>query len=80
MYAGDDFTELASWCLQICDETAAGAGEEGRSRMREAFVESSRHELAFWDAAWHSGPDSTAGGPRVPVESRSREVTAGNDS
>jgi thiaminase/transcriptional activator TenA len=52
MYAGDDFTQLASWCREVCDETAAEAGGEGRSRMREAFVESSRHELAFWDAAW----------------------------
>jgi thiaminase (transcriptional activator TenA) len=51
MYAGDDFSELASRCVKICDETAAGAGEEGRSRMRDAFVESSRHELAYWDAA-----------------------------
>jgi thiaminase/transcriptional activator TenA len=56
MYAGDDFSELASWCLKICDETAAGAGAEGRSRMRDAFVESSRHELAFWDAAWRLVP------------------------
>ncbi len=56
MYAGDDFAELASWCLKICDETAAGAGEEGRSRMQDAFVESSRHELAFWDAAWRLAP------------------------
>ncbi len=56
MYAGEDFTKLASWCREVCDETAAGAGEEGRSRMRDAFVESSRHELAFWDAAWQLAP------------------------
>ncbi len=56
MYAGEDFTKLASWCREVCDETAAGAGGEGHSRMREAFVESSRHELAFWDAAWQLAP------------------------
>jgi thiaminase/transcriptional activator TenA len=52
MYAGDDFTKLAGWCREVFDEIAAGTREKGRNRMREAFVESSRHELAFWDAAW----------------------------
>jgi hypothetical protein len=52
MYAGHDFSVLASWCLKICDELAAGAGEKCRRRMRNAFAESSRLELAFWDAAW----------------------------
>jgi thiaminase (transcriptional activator TenA) len=55
-YAGNDFTQLASWCRAVCDESAAGTGEEGRSRMREAFLESSRHELDFWDAAWQFAP------------------------
>lgn len=49
VYAGDEFQALAAWCREVCDE-AAEAGD--RARMREAFVESSRHELAFWDAAW----------------------------
>src|SRR5207247_1845153 len=37
------------------DELEAAAGEvgsAGRERMRRAFVESSRHELAFWQACW----------------------------
>jgi thiaminase/transcriptional activator TenA len=46
MYAGAEFQALAEWCRQVCDEVAEAADRE---RMRAAFVESSRHELAFWD-------------------------------
>src|SRR5439155_8866563 len=28
MYAGDEFAALAEWCREVCDEAAAGAGEE----------------------------------------------------
>ena len=52
MYAAEEFAELADWCREACDEAAAGAGAETRRRMREAFLESSRYELAFWEAAW----------------------------
>jgi thiaminase (transcriptional activator TenA) len=48
MYAGEDFQRLAEWCRDVCDE-AAQTGD--RERMRAAFLESSRHELAFWDVA-----------------------------
>jgi thiaminase/transcriptional activator TenA len=47
-YAGFEFQELAEWCREVCDE-AAQTGD--RARMRAAFLESSRHELAFWDVA-----------------------------
>lgn len=52
MYAGDEFAALAEWCREVCDEVAAGLGEAGRARMREAFLESSRYELAFWEMGW----------------------------
>ncbi len=45
-YAGEDFQALAAWCRDVLDEVAEGADRE---RMRTAFLESSRHELAFWD-------------------------------
>jgi thiaminase/transcriptional activator TenA len=54
-YASDEFAELAAWCRALVDDAAAGAGAETRARMREAFLESSRHELAFWEAAWRGG-------------------------
>jgi thiaminase/transcriptional activator TenA len=55
-YTGPDFAGLARWCREVCDEAAAGVSEEGRRRMREAFLVSSRYELAFWEVAWRSVP------------------------
>jgi thiaminase (transcriptional activator TenA) len=52
MYAGAEFAALAGWCREVCDEVALAAGPQTRDRMQAAFLTSSRHELAFWDAAW----------------------------
>jgi thiaminase/transcriptional activator TenA len=49
MYASDEFGELADWSRELLDEVD---GDDGR--MEAAFVASSRHELAFWHAAWLS--------------------------
>jgi thiaminase/transcriptional activator TenA len=46
-YASEEFAELARWCREALDEVG---GEE--PRLQEAFVASSAHELAFWDASW----------------------------
>jgi len=54
MYSSDEFAQLARWCRELCDDAAAAAGEETKARMREAFIASSRHELDFWESAWHS--------------------------
>jgi thiaminase/transcriptional activator TenA len=51
MYASSDFADLAAWCRRLLDRVAADAGEEKRRRMEEAFLTSSRYELAFWEAA-----------------------------
>lgn len=48
-YASPEFGTLAAWCRELVDRLAAGAGPEARARMRDAFLASSRHELAFWD-------------------------------
>jgi thiaminase/transcriptional activator TenA len=52
MYAADDFATQAHWCRQVCDEAAAELAEEGRRRMQDAFVTSSRYELDFFEQAW----------------------------
>ncbi len=52
MYAGADFGQLAAWCRELVDAAAAEVGDAGHERMREAFLASSRHELAFWESAW----------------------------
>jgi thiaminase/transcriptional activator TenA len=51
-YADPAFQALASWCRTLADELGRGADAAGRTRMRRAFVASSGHELAFWDACW----------------------------
>ena len=54
-YAGDEFAELAAWSREVVDEAAREVAGEGRARMQSAFLASSEHELAFWDAAWAAG-------------------------
>ena len=51
-YASPEFAAQAGWCRALTDELAAGLDDSGRARMLEAFLQSSRHELAFWDMAW----------------------------
>ena len=48
-YSDPAFTELAAWCRDLVDRLAEGAGPAMLARMREAFLVSSRFELAFWD-------------------------------
>ena len=54
-YASPQFASLAAWCRELVDGLAAGAGQRTLERMKAAFVQSSRYELAFWDVAWR-GP------------------------
>jgi thiaminase (transcriptional activator TenA) len=49
VYTDPDFGALTDWCRDLAD---AAAENGDRSRMTDAFVASSRHELAFWDASW----------------------------
>lgn len=52
MYADPEFAALADWCRDLVDRLAAEAGGEARRRMADAFLTSSRYELAFWQMAW----------------------------
>ena len=60
-YAGEEFTELASWCKDLMDDVAAGADEEERERYRDLFRTSGRYEYRFWDAAWRGETWSVGG-------------------
>ena len=51
-YADPDFAALAEWCRGLVDRLGAEASPAVRARMERAFLESSRHELAFWEMAW----------------------------
>lgn len=55
-YADPEFQALAEWCRGLTDELGAAAAPAARARLHAAFAESSRHELAFWDAAWRLKP------------------------
>ncbi len=52
MYASEEFAELARWCRELCDRVGADISAAGRAGMTEAFLTSSRYELAFWEMAW----------------------------
>jgi thiaminase/transcriptional activator TenA len=51
-YAGEEFTELTTWCKGLMDDAAADAPAEARERYRRLFRTSARYEYRFWDAAW----------------------------
>ncbi|HYH11277.1 MAG TPA: thiaminase II [Thermomicrobiales bacterium] len=52
MYASAEFTELAAWCRALTDDACAGLPESALQRVEDAFITSSRYELAFWEMAW----------------------------
>jgi thiaminase/transcriptional activator TenA len=52
MYASAEFVELSDWCRGLVDRVAEGLPGDALRRMEEAFLISSRYELAFWEMAW----------------------------
>ena len=52
MYSSEDFTRLAAWCREVTDRAGEGLPAPAREIARDAFVTSSRYELAFWEMAW----------------------------
>ena len=51
-YADPAFAEQTRSVLGIIDRLADRGGDALRERMAEAFVQASRYEWMFWDAAW----------------------------
>jgi len=52
MYAGAEFGVLAQWCIDLLDDACTGLPRPALDRVCEAFLTSSRYELAFWEMAW----------------------------
>lgn len=51
-YAGEEFAAAVKRAIEVTEEVAAGTTAQGRQRMSEAFVLSSRLEWMFWDSAY----------------------------
>jgi thiaminase/transcriptional activator TenA len=52
MYASPEFAELAEWCRSLLDEACNGLSAANLKRVEDAFLTSSRYELAFWEASY----------------------------
>lgn len=52
LYGAPEFAEVARWMRQVVDGCAKAAGKAERSRMKEAFLISSKYEWMFWEMAW----------------------------
>ncbi|CAA9546587.1 MAG: Thiaminase II involved in salvage of thiamin pyrimidine moiety [uncultured Thermomicrobiales bacterium] len=52
-YGSPEFAELATWCRELLDTHTQGLGGEAMGRVTQAFLTSSRYELAFWEMGWH---------------------------
>lgn len=52
LYSSPEFTTLVEWLRDLTDRLGAGLPPSDEERLREIFLTSSRHELAFWEMAW----------------------------
>lgn len=52
MYASDEFQQLGAWGRSVTDTVCEGLPASAMRRVEEAFLTSSRYELAFWQMAW----------------------------
>lgn len=52
MYASDEFQQLGAWCREATDAVCDGLPPAMLARVEDAFLTSSRYELAFWQMAW----------------------------
>ena len=52
MYSSTEFGELAEWLRSFMDRTVKGLDEDQLSKVQDIFLDSSRYEYLFWDAAY----------------------------
>jgi thiaminase/transcriptional activator TenA len=50
-YASPEFGALATWLSELVGRLAAAAGVVERARMAQYYLDSTRYEFLFWDAA-----------------------------
>jgi thiaminase/transcriptional activator TenA len=52
MYSSQEFAQVAQWCRELMDDAGASLQSAAERRVEDAFLTSSRYELAFWEMAW----------------------------
>ena len=52
MYASPEFAELAEWCRRLLNRACDGLAAASLKRVEDAFLTSSRYELAFWESSY----------------------------
>lgn len=52
MYSSEEFTSLVDWLRDLTDRLGEEIAGSALDRVEEAFLTSSRYELAFWEMAW----------------------------
>lgn len=65
MYASPEFGALAEWCRGLLDRICDGLPSAAMQRVEDAFLTSSRYELAFWEASYRSEPLAVSGQPKA---------------
>ncbi|PWW32094.1 thiaminase/transcriptional activator TenA [Cytobacillus oceanisediminis] len=53
MYSSEEFGELATWCIRLMDKAANGKSEEELLKLENIFLNTTRFEYMFWDAAYN---------------------------
>jgi thiaminase/transcriptional activator TenA len=53
MYSSEEFGELATWCIRLMDKAVNGKSEEELLKLENIFLNTTRFEYMFWDAAYN---------------------------
>jgi thiaminase/transcriptional activator TenA len=53
MYSSEEFGALATWCIRLMDKAANGKSEEELLKLENIFLNTTRFEYMFWDAAYN---------------------------
>ncbi len=51
MYSSEEFGQLATWCIELCDELTEGKPEAELQKLEEIFLNTTRYEYMFWSMA-----------------------------
>ena len=55
-YNSTEYQAMTEWLRNFTDRLASESSDATRAQMQAHFAESTRHEHAFWEAAWNREP------------------------